>query len=103
MTDNHELSIEGNKGQSGSMKKLLEKAKIFIEWIKNFIILIVFIAIVIGTIYNIFATSEKDIPEEVFERLYKLIITQNNLMPTIGKITDPEWKPAMMNQSSINN
>ena len=52
-------------------------------------------AIIVGIVYNFFATSEKDIPEAVFQKLYKFMevqaASQVASSPTENKIL--EWIP----------
>ena len=54
--------------------KILKKAiKECLEWVRLAVLTFAAGAIIIGLVYNFFATTEKDIPEAVFQKLYKFM------------------------------
>ena len=66
----------------GSAKSKIASGMHFIgssvETIRTVLISIVLIFLFLGFIYNLFASSEKDIPEDVFRRLFKFIEAQSS-------------------------
>jgi len=74
--------------------KIVKKAiKECLEWVRLAVLCFAAGAIIIGVVYNFFATSEKDIPEAVFQKLYKFMevqaATQGTSSPIETKIQ--EW------------
>lgn len=50
------------------------------DWIRLGIFSSILTILLLGLIYNLFATSERDIPDEVFEKLYSLLKSQSSYM-----------------------
>ena len=84
--------------------KILKKAiKESLEWVRLAVLCFAAGAIIIGVVYNFFATSEKDIPDAVFQKLYKFMevqaASQVSSSPIQTKIQ--EWIPLpVTNESS---
>ena len=57
------------------------------QWLRRIIVLIVLFFLIGGLLYNLFASTEKDIPESVFRKLYSILESQTN--PLILPISDP--------------
>ena len=54
-------------------KSLQNKVKAFLDWARVGILVFLVIILALGFIYNILASSEKDIPEHRFNQLFNLI------------------------------
>lgn len=67
------------------------------DWVRIGIFSSVLLILLIGLIYNLFATSEKDIPDEVFDKLYKVLQSQSNY------IFAPISESPTHNTESVNN
>ena len=50
--------------------------KEWLEWIRLIVLSLVGLVIIIVLVYNMFARSEKDVPDTVIEKLYKIIQSQ---------------------------
>ena len=62
--------------QLDKLKILKKTIKECLEWVRLAVLTFAAGAIIIGVVYNFFATSEKDIPEAVFQKLYKFMEVQ---------------------------
>ncbi len=85
--------------------KILKKAiKECLEWVRLAVLTFAAGAIVIEVVYNFFATSEKDIPEAVFQKLYKFMevqaAAQGSSSPIENKIQEWIQLPAINETSS---
>ena len=85
--------------------KILKKAiKECFEWVRLAVLCFAAGAIIIGVVYNFFATSEKDIPEAVFQKLYKFMevqaASQGTSSPIETKIQEWIQLPAINKTSS---
>ena len=83
--------------------KFLKKAiKECLEWVRLAVLTFAAGAIIIGVVYNFFATSEKDIPDAVFQKLYKFMevqaASQVSSSPIETKIQ--EWIPLPVTNDS---
>ena len=56
-----------------SFKKVIKES---LEWVRLAVLTFAAGAIIIGIVYNFFASSEKDIPDAVFQKLYKFMEVQ---------------------------
>ena len=87
------------------MDSYRKMVKEILDWLRIVFVVGVAAVLILGVIYNFFASNEKDIPEEVFSKLYKFMIAQGAgalPVPDSGitrKIS--EWP--IQNLSSINN
>ena len=80
------------------LRKLLSKN---IIKIKEYLAVVVIVLILLGLIYNLLARDEKDIPEEVFQKLYKLLTASGGSMPVIGAVEDGKWQAQQTPQPQI--
>ncbi len=70
------------------IKNFQKNFKDWLEWIRLVILSLVGLVIIIVLVYNMFASSEKDVPDAVIEKLYKIIQSQ-----TIIAINgETEWR-----------
>ena len=71
-----------------------------LEWVRLIVVSTIAGLIIVGLIYNFFASTEKDIPEEVFQKLYKFMQVQGaEHLPTFPiEIPQSEW--LMTNETS---
>jgi hypothetical protein len=60
--------------------------------IKEYLTVAVIILILLGILYNFFARDEKDIPDDVFQKLYKVLGASGGNVPSIGAIGDGKWQ-----------
>ncbi len=84
--------------------KILKKAiKECLEWVRLAVLTFAAGAIIIGVVYNFFATSEKDNPDAVFQKLYKFMevqaASQVSSSPIETKIQ--EWIPLPVTNETI--
>ena len=95
----HILPIHFDKLKS--FKKTIKEC---LEWVRLAVLTFAAGAIIIGVVYNFFATSEKDIPEAVFQKLYKFMEVQAAAQVTSSPIETKiqEWiqLPAINETSS---
>ena len=86
------------------LKILKRGIKEFLEWVRLVVLCFAAGAVIIGVVYNFFATSEKDIPEAVFQKLYKFMEVQAAAQGTSSPIETKiqEWiqLPAINETSS---
>ena len=73
--------------------------KHIMEWLRIVIVCGVALGIVCILIYNFFASAEKDIPDEVMNKLYKFMEVQA-AGPAIGAITQTESWRTLTNSTS---
>ena len=70
------------------IKNFQKNFKDWLEWIRLVILSLVGLVIIIVLVYNMFASSEKDVPDAVIEKLYKIIQSQ----PIIAINGETEWR-----------
>ena len=58
------------------------------EWIRLIIVCGVAGCLILGVIYNFFASAEKDIPDEVFSKMYKFMQAEAGDSPNIPSLID---------------
>ena len=80
------------------IRKLLSKN---IIKVKEYLAAVDIVMIMLELVYNLFARDEKDIPEEVFQKLYKLLTASGGTMPVIGAVEDGEWQAHQTPQTQI--
>ena len=80
------------------LRKLLSKN---IIKIKEYLAAVVIVLILLGLVYNLFARDEKDIPDEVFQKLYKLLTASGGTMPVIGAVEAGKWQAPQTPQTQI--
>ena len=80
----------------------LDKLKFFkkvikecLEWVRLAVLTFAAGALIIGIVYNFFASTEKDIPDAVFQKLYKFMEVQAASQVTSSPIENKilEWIP----------
>ena len=100
-------SKEGDEEHEIQPGSHLEKIKLYkkvikecLEWVRLIVVSTIAGLIIVGLIYNFFASTEKDIPEEVFQKLYKFMQVQGaeNLPSFPLEIPKAEWP--MTNETS---
>ncbi len=96
--EHHNIELHLDK-----LKILKKTIKEFLEWVRLVVLCFAAVAVIIGVVYNFFATSEKDIPEAVFQKLYKFMevqaAAQGTSSPIETKIHD--WiQLAALNETS---
>ena len=70
------------------IKNFQKNLKDWLEWIRLIVLSLVGLVIIVVLVYNMFASSEKDVPDAVIEKLYKIIQSQ----PIISINGDTEWR-----------
>ena len=70
---------------------VLHFIKAFVLKLKEILPTLLIVLILLGILYNFFAKDDKDIPEEAFQKLYKLLTSAGGVMPRIGGINDEKW------------
>ncbi len=100
-------SKDGEEEQEAQSGSHLEKVKLYknvikecLEWVRLIVVSTIAGLIIVGLIYNFFASTEKDIPEEVFQKLCKFMQFQGaEHYPTFPiEIPNSEW--LMTNETS---
>ena len=69
----HEIPAGSHIEKMNLYKKTIKEC---LEWVRLIVLSTIAVLIVVGLIYNFFASTEKDIPEEVFQKLYKFMQVQ---------------------------
>ena len=71
---------DGEEKHEAQSVSHMEKVKLYknvikecLEWVRLIVLSTIAGLIIVGLIYNVFASTEKDIPEEVFQKLYKFM------------------------------
>ena len=84
------------------LKGIIAKGNEFVNWIrehfKEALTLAVIILIIVGLIYNFFMKDEKDIPDEVFQHLYKLLASSAGF-PHFASIEEKSWLQLKVQQN----
>ena len=77
----------------GHLKAFKHTIKECLEWVRIAVLCFAAGAIMIGVVYNFFANTEKDIPDAVFQKLYKFMEVQAAAQVTSSSVEDkiPEW------------
>ena len=85
-------SIEVHLDKLKIFKKLIKEC---LEWVRLAVLTFAAGAIIIGVVYNFFASSEKDIPHAVFQKLYKFMEVQAASQVSSSQIENKilEWIP----------
>ena len=68
-----------------SYQKIIKES---LEWIRLIIVCGVAGCLILGVIYNFFASAEKDIPDEVFSKMYKFMQVEAGESPNIPSLND---------------
>ena len=66
----HEAQAVSHMEKIKLYKKIIKEC---LEWVRLIVVSTIAGLIIVGLIYNFFASTEKDIPEEVFQKLYKFM------------------------------
>ncbi len=72
-----------------SYQKIIKES---LEWIRLIVVCGVAGCLILGVIYNLFASAEKDIPDEVFSKMYKFMQAEAGDSPNIPSIIDGKTK-----------
>ncbi len=93
----HEIPAVSHIEKINLYKKTIKEC---LEWVRLIVVSTIAGLIVVGLIYNFFASTEKDIPEEVFQKLYKFMQVQGaEHIPSFPlEIPKAEWP--MTNETS---
>ena len=82
------------------IKGLQIKIKEWIEWARFGVLVFMGALLLIGVIYNLFAPTEKDIPDELLKKLFSIIQSDNaypKLLPLTAEGSQPiqrgQWSP----------
>ena len=70
------------------IKRFQKNFKETLEWTRLIILSLVGLVIIIVLIYNMFASNEKDVPDAVIEKLYKIM----QAGPILGVNGETEWR-----------
>jgi len=71
-------------GRFHAYQKMLKEA---LEWIRIVIVCGIAACLILGVIYNFFASAEKDIPDEVFSKMYKFMQAEAAESPNIQPLS----------------
>ena len=82
----------------GLLAKVKEVIKIKFENIKELLTIFLVILILGGIIYNFFMKDEKDIPQEIFHQLYKLLASSAGV-PHFASIEEKSWLRLKLQQN----
>ena len=76
-----------------NLKSFKHTIKECLEWVRILVLCFAAGAIMIGVVYNFFANTEKDIPDAVFQKLYKFMEVQAAAHVTSSSTESniPEW------------
>ena len=104
---NAKAENDGEEEHEAQSVSQMEKVKLyknvikeFLEWVRLIVISTIAGFFIVGLIYNFFASREKDIPEEVFHKLYKFMHVQGaEHLPTFP-IGSPKSEWLMTNETS---
>ncbi len=89
-TETTKTLIESDKAVP-TLKRIInfqKNLKEWLEWIRLIVLSLVGLMIIVVLVYNLFASSEKDVPDAVIEKLYKIIQAQ----PIISINGETEWR-----------
>ena len=85
-----------------SYQKIIKES---LEWIRLIVVCGVAGCLILGVIYNFFASAEKDIPDEVFSKMYKFMQVEAGDSPNIPSLIDgkiqAQW-PHLPRNSTLN-
>ena len=91
----HDKGGQIEKAGSSRLAELQKGIKAWAEWMRIIFLVVLFIFLFAGIVYNLFAPSEKDIPEEVFKRLYSFLqahaADSPKLLPLSDYSSSKEW------------
>ena len=97
----HEAQAVSHMEKIKLYKKIIKEC---LEWVRLIVVSTIAGLIIVGLIYNFFASTEKDIPEEVFQKLYKFMQVQGaeNLPAFPFEIPKSEWPQVVMKNETSN-